>query len=129
MERSPTIEGTWINQNGSLLIVDRVDGGRFSGRFQSAKGRAARDRQYPVEGRQNGEIVSFLVDFEDASENLHAMSSFSGRLRRNGEGEEQIHAMWILTRQYEDEARTKPTQPWNSFLVNSDLFTRVSSTA
>lgn len=125
MERQATVAGAWTNQNGSVLIVDHVDGGRFSGRFQSAKGRAARDRQYPVVGCQNGEILSFIVDFEDASENLHAMSSFSGRLTRSGEGAEQIHTVWVLTRQFEDEARTKPTQPWNSFLVNSDIFTRV----
>ena len=121
-----TVLGRWINQNGSELVIDHSDAGQFSGWFQSAKGRAARDRQYPVLGLQNGEIISFMVEFADSRENLHAVSSFSGRLAHNRDGIEEIHTIWVLARQFEDEERAKPTQPWNAFLVNSDVFRRIA---
>lgn len=44
--------------------------------------------------------------------------------RRWKDGVERLRTVWVLARAFEDEARTKPTQPWNSFLVNADVFTR-----
>ena len=114
------LTGEWENQNGSRLSIESVEGGLMRGSFRSAKGRAARDRYYPVHGVVNGEVVSFAVNFTDSEANLHSISSFSGRL----DGD-TMHTVWVLARQYEDAERTKPTQPWNAFLVNADRFTRV----
>lgn len=112
--------GEWVNQNGSRLRIESVDDdGEMRGTFQSAKGRAARDRTYPVLGVANGEVVSFAVNFADDDANLHSISTFSGRL--NGDA---LHTVWVLARQFEDAERTKPTQPWNAFLVNADRFTK-----
>ena len=41
----------------------------------------------------------------------------------DGEGE-FVHTVWVLVRQWEDEARTRPTGTWNAFLTNSDVFRR-----
>lgn len=113
--------GEWVNQNGSHLRIESVDAaGEVRGAFQSAKGRAAKDRSYPVLGVANGEVVSFAVNFTDDDANLHSISTFSGRLDGT-----TLHTLWVLARQYEDEERTKPTQPWNAFLVNADRFTKV----
>jgi hypothetical protein len=35
-----------------------------------------------------------------------------------------LHTLWTLSRQFEDEAKAKPTQAWNSFITNSDVFER-----
>ena len=114
--------GEWMNQNGSRLRIEGVDAsGELRGTFQSAKGRAAQDRSYPVLGVANGEVVSFAVNFTDDAANLHSISTFSGRL----EGAATLHTLWVLARQYEDAERSKPTQPWNAFVVNADRFTKV----
>lgn len=114
------LTGEWENQNGSRLSIESVEGGVIRGAFRSAKGRAARDRYYPVHGIVNGGVVSFAVSFRDEDDNLHSISTFSGRL----DGD-TIHTVWVLAREYEDAERTRPTQPWNAFLVNADRFARV----
>ena len=121
------LSGSWENQNGSLLTIQESDGGEFSGVFESKKGRAAADKHYPIVGVQNGEILSFIVNFNSEEENLHSITSFSARYLKSREGEDQIHTLWVLTRQFEDQQRTKPTQVWNSFLTNADVFTRIET--
>ena len=112
--------GEWVNQNGSRLRIDSVDAsGEMRGTFQSAKGRAAQGKSYPVLGVANGEVVSFAVNFTDDATNLHSISTFSGRLDGT-----TLHTLWVLARQYEDAEQANPTQPWNAFLVNADRFSR-----
>ncbi|MEE9254482.1 MAG: avidin/streptavidin family protein [Pseudomonadales bacterium] len=118
------LTGSWINQNGSILEITETGAGHLDGVFTSSRGRASREKHFPVLGVANGEIVSFVVDFRDSEENLHSMTNFTGRYVVDREGLEQIHTIWVLARQFEDEAREKPTQVWNTFLVNSDVFTR-----
>lgn len=122
------LSGVWLNQNGSRLTFTTPSTGQLQGVFESKKGRAAKGISYPVVGVQNGEVLSFIVDFNSEEENLQSLTTFSGRYLRNAEGEDQIHTMWILTRQFEDENRTRPTSVWNSFLTNSDIFTRIATT-
>ena len=113
------ISGDWVNQNGSVLSIGRVDNWAFSGRFVSAKGRAARDRSYPVSGVVNGSLVAFAVNFVDEDDNLSSISNFTGRVE-----DSVLHTVWVLARAFEDSERSKPTQPWNTFLVNADRFER-----
>ena len=117
------LTGSWINQNGSVLEITETDAGHLGGTFTTRKGRVARDKRYPVRGVTNGELLSFAVDFRDTEEDLQAITNFTGRYAVD-HGEEQIHTLWVLARQFEDEAREKPTQVWNTFLVNSDVFTK-----
>ena len=118
------VAGRWVNQNGSVLVLNEPVHGRLTGTFRSRKGRAARDRLYPVSGVVNGELVSVVVSFDDGVDNLHSITTFSGRCVRDVDGVDRLHSLWVLARAFEDEARTKPTQVWNSFLVNSDVFVR-----
>ncbi len=118
------LRGRWINQNGSVLSIDEQSDGQVGGRFSSQKGRAAKGVAYPVRGCVSGELVSFAVNFRDHDSNLSAITSFSGRYVRGADGIERLHTVWVLARQYEDEAKTKPTQAWNSFMTNSDVFER-----
>ena len=121
---SSELSGAWVNQNGSVLHVQIADSGEVTGWFESRKGRAARGQRYAVVGRANGELLSFLVDFRTDDLNLGSITSFSGRHARDADGNAQLHTVWVLARGFEDAERTRPTQPWNSFLVNSDVFRR-----
>jgi len=114
--------GRWINQNGSTLSIVDQDRGSIRGCFISKKGRAAQGVEYPVIGCVNGELATFSVNFVSSAANLHSITSFSGRHARGADGRERLHTVWILARQFEDDARTKPTQVWNSFVTNSDVF-------
>lgn len=118
------INGTWVNQNGSTVTFEADATGRVRGEFWSRKGRAASDRGYPVSGKLNGELLAFQVDWRDADTNLHAVCSFTCRLAVDENGRDMIHAMWVLARQFEDEARSKPTEAWNTFMTNVDIFVR-----
>lgn len=114
------LRGDWENQNGSVLRIDEVRDGAFTGTFLSTKGRAARGRRYPVQGTVNGELVAFAVNFADGDADLQSISNFTGRLQGD-----VLHTVWVLARAFEDVALTKPTQPWNTFLVNADRFERI----
>jgi hypothetical protein len=125
--RDVDLRGCWINQNKSVLWLDEQIDGRIGGRFASKKGRAAKDVEYVVQGCVNGELVSFAVNFRDGEANLCAITSFCGRHVRGADGVERLHTVWILARQYEDDAKSKPTQPWNSFITNSDVFEKITT--
>ena len=121
------INGSWVNQNGSSVEIAVDDQGRISGQYRSRKGRAVAGLSYPISGIQNGELVAFYVNWLDTETNLHAITSFAGRCAVNSEGRDVIHTLWVLARQFEDDARVKPTQAWNTFLTNADVFLRAST--
>ena len=118
------IDGTWINQNGSTVTFETGAGGHVSGVFQSRKGRATAGKGYSLTGMRNDELLAFQVDWRDGEANLHAIASFACRLAVDGNGRDTIHAMWVLARQFEDEALSKPTEVWNTFMTNVDSFVR-----
>jgi hypothetical protein len=122
-------DGRWVNQNGSVLLLEQRVDGSLAGTFSSRKGRVARGRSYRVVGVVNGELAAFAVSFDDGSDNLRSITSFTGRSARDADGVERLHTLWVLAREFEDEARTKPTQAWNTFLVNADVFERVEMPA
>ncbi len=112
--------GSWINQNGSRLEITFDSEGSIRGKFVSAKGRAAREKEYSVTGVRNDNLVSFIVSFETAERNLHSISTFAGRIVPGTPA--KIHTVWLLGREFEDAEQTKPTETWNTFTTNSDVF-------
>lgn len=110
--------GVWENQNGSRLTIDSIEDAHFYGTFESKKGRAVQGQNYPVLGTINEELIGFVVNFGE----VRSLVNFSGRIAEDG----SIHTLWVLTRQYSDDEKTKPTQPWNCFNVNSDIFRRIT---
>lgn len=114
--------GDWENQNGSVLRIQSVVKSLVTGIFRSAKGRAAEDQIYPVIGCVNGELLTLTVEFRNEAGNLGSIANFSGRC----EGETKIHTIWILARNFSDPEGTVPTELWNTFLINHDVFTRMS---
>jgi hypothetical protein len=118
------IQGKWTNQNGSTVEFDESNDGQLTGVYRSRKGRSAAGKDYALRGQRNGEIVSFQVNWQDADHNLASMTSFSGRLVIEPNGQATIHTVWVLARQFEDEQQTKPTAAWNAFMTNADVFRR-----
>ena len=117
--------GKWVNQNGSILEISEADGNTLRGSFISTKGRAVQGTKYPMQGIVNDELISFAVNFIDANENRASIATFSGRF--TDDDSPKLHTIWIVARQFEDAAKTKPTQLWNTFLTNSDTFTRIDT--
>ena len=113
--------GDWENQNGSILRIQSVAKSLVTGIFRSAKGRAAEDQIYPVIGCLNGELITLTVEFKNEEGNLGSIANFTGRF----DGESAIHTIWVLARNYSDAEGTVPTELWNTFLVNHDVFTRM----
>lgn len=118
----PDLTGQWVNQNGSTLELGGDGSGLLVGLYCSRKGRAASGKNYKLIGVQSDELVSFHVLWKDDDADLHAITSFSGRYVSGAE--EAIHTVWVLSRQFEDEAQQKPTGAWNAFLTNADVFKR-----
>lgn len=118
-----TVSGRWINQNGSVLDIE-VASGTLTGNYCSRKGRSASGKVYPLVGVINGDVLSFIVNWQDSEDNLESITSFTGRIQRDAAGVKAIHTMWVLVRRWENENRTKETGVWNSFLTNSDVFER-----
>ncbi|MBS02586.1 MAG: hypothetical protein CMQ24_07755 [Gammaproteobacteria bacterium] len=118
------LTGTWRNQNGSELQLTETADGALEGRFLSRKGRAAAGTRYAVRGVRNGGVAAFFVNFREAGENLGSITSFSARLIDGPDGR-TLHTVWTLAREYQDPARIEPTQAWNAFLTNADVFSEV----
>ena len=116
------ILGDWQNQNGSILRIESVVKSLVTGMFRSAKGRAAADEVYRVIGCLNGDLITLTVDFRNENGNLGSIANFTGRI----EDGSKIHTIWVLARTYADSEGTIPTGTWNTFLVNSDVFTKMS---
>lgn len=119
-----SIEGAWVNQNGSTVELHESDDGLLRGVYHSRKGRSVAGKGYPLTGQRNAEVLTFSVNWNDAEVNLASMTSFAGRIVTDADGQMSIHTVWVLVRQFEDEHRTKPTGAWNAFLTNADVFRR-----
>lgn len=120
------INGSWVNQNGSVMELDD-NNGVITGSYISRKGRSAAGKRYPIQGKRNGDVLTFFVDWQDADDNLESITSFSGRIEKDGKSAVRIHTVWILARRWEDEHRTRETGAWNAFLTNSDVFDRLET--
>ena len=116
------LTGDWENQNGSVLRIHSVVKSLVTGIFCSAKGRAAEDQIYPVIGCLNGNLITLTVDFNNEEGNLGSIANFTGRLQ----GDSEIHTIWVVARTYSDSEGKIPTELWNTFLVNQDVFTRMT---
>ena len=117
-------DGTWMNQNGSSVTLHVAADGAVTGHFRSGKGRVAADQHYALTGRCNGDLLAFQVDWQDEDANLHAITSFTGRGVVDESGRETLHTVWVLARQYEDVKGFRPTEAWNAFLTNADVWER-----
>lgn len=119
------LEGTWYNELGSMITIDRVGTGGFTGTYQTAVSTTGCAKgTFSLVGTSDGDVdgssVGFVVAWVNDISNCHSVTGWSGQLQII-DGEEQIVATWLLTME------TDPSQDWASTLVGRDVFTRYAA--
>ena len=119
-------KGKWRNELGSILnIVDVNPDGTLTGTYNTAVGDDdVVGKGEPVSGRYNGELISFIADFEGTG----SMTTWMGRYEQisekaRGIEEERINTVWVLGRTMEGEDDEK-VEMWATFLTNANTFTK-----
>ena len=113
---SPTqlIEGTWRNERGSVLVLERPDAsGLFSGTFRSGVGNADAARAFPLRGIANGDVLGFSVSFGASG----SVVSWTGQV----DGTQPV-TMWHLAREVTDSKEA--VDLWGSVVTGSDVVVR-----
>lgn len=112
--------GVWYNELGSDMVLN-VSGASVWGTYYSAVGDAT--RRYDLAGQidpqpgPSGQALGWTVAWANPYRNAHSATSWSGQYQVLA-GNEEIVALWLLTRE------TAPEDDWASTQVNKDVFTR-----
>jgi len=121
-----TIDGTWYNELGSVMVLTATPDGNLTGTYESKVGNAA--GMYAVNGRYDvapsagdGVALGWAVSWANTSENAHSVSTWSGQMF--GDGEPRLMTTWLLT------SATTPDELWEATLVGQDVFIRDAPTA
>ena len=119
---SNTLE--YQNQRGSTLSLTLTPGkgdtGTVSGTFTSAVGDCKADVGVPmaVSGFYNGNALAITENFPDC----HLVAAMTGNWTDH---QDHIRMLWLVTATAADPAQ----KDWNSNLVGTDFYTRVSHTS
>ena len=82
---------TWINRNGSVLVLDRGQDGLLQGYFvNNAPGKGCRGIPYALDGR----IVDGMISAELRRADCPRQTEWRGEIRPSNEGRLEIHAAW-----------------------------------
>lgn len=111
------VAGVYRNERGSLLHLE-VAGRRLTGSFRSAVGNVPSERRFGVVGVANGDVVGFVVDFDQAG----SVGTWSGQLR-----DDELVLLWHLSRDVQDADEKMGL--WSSVLTGSDVFIRCADCA
>ncbi|NOJ29835.1 MAG: hypothetical protein DA328_06680 [Nitrososphaeraceae archaeon] len=121
------MEGIWYNELGSKMIIDSINDGQIIGNYETTVGSA--QGLYTLSGRteknvksQENQSIGWVVVWDNEITNNNCVTSWSGQLQEI-EGEEVIHAYWMLT------IETVPGSNWKSTLIGYDTFKRTIPTA
>jgi hypothetical protein len=83
---------TWTNQRGSTLTIEAIaPNGSFTGNFISRAGGACQNEPYPVSGWIDGQKISFIVRWANATASCEAITSWTGYLTVRG-----VLTHWII---------------------------------
>ena len=119
-----TVAGNWYNELGSVMGLN-ISGSVISGTYQTAVGVAT--GIYALTGgldtlpQSGGQAVGFVVAWVNEYGTSNSVTTWSGQYQVIA-GVEQIHTLWLLTRE------TYPSDNWASTLIHNDLFTRTQAT-
>lgn len=125
MFESAMFEGTWVNERGSLMILEQ-HGATISGRYvtQIGNDKVAR-KDHAIVGLANGTTIGFVVSWPAAL----SLTSWAGRLDIDPEGIQRIHTVWHLVRPASHADPLQTVDVWESFLTNSSVFRRTRGNA
>ncbi|NEP56228.1 MAG: hypothetical protein F6K31_04280 [Symploca sp. SIO2G7] len=118
-----SVEGTWYNELGSMMILS-ITGTSITGTYQTAVGDASGIYQlvgsFDVGGNPSaaGQAIAWVVVWSNqAKGNSHSVTAWSGQYQII-DGVEEIETMWLLTSEM-------PTNfDWAATQINKDVFTR-----
>lgn len=112
------LEGTWVNELGSTLVIDSVSNGGLTGSYTTAVSREACAKgSFIVTGRTDvdsgGTSLGWCIVWKNEGSWCNSVSSWAGQF---DEAESIIMAFWLLSIQTEEGAG------WASTNVGVDVF-------
>ena len=109
------IDGRWVNESGSVMIVQANAEGRLSGRYCSELGRVEPESCHPLTGWVAGDVVGFAVRFDPPG----SVTAWSGQIGKDADGP-YLRTLWHLSR---DVAETdEADRLWESVISGFAVF-------
>jgi hypothetical protein len=118
------IQGSWYNELGSMMTIDPVANGQFTGTYTTAvSSTGCAQGNFTLVGLTDtdtgGEGVGFVVNWKNNKADCESVTAWSGQAQTIN-GEDQINAFWLLT------VESAPDQDWYATHVGQDVFTRTA---
>jgi hypothetical protein len=122
------IQGTWVNEYGSIMTLTMVDGGCFNGTYSSTTGDSGTYKVvgvYDAMPASNEQTVSFAISWRSLTEERtgnqdkysHSCSAFSGQIQHNG-------STLIMPVIHVLSSPNKPGDTWKNSLVDKLTFVK-----
>src|SRR6266545_2318681 len=126
LENPMQLKGTWYNELGSEMILTTVQAGRVEGTYETFVSECAKGK-YLLIGRTDtdndaAENIGFVVSWENENGSCDSVTTWSGEVQTDKDGEEVIRTTWLLTMETAQNAN------WKSTLIGKDTFTRTKPT-
>lgn len=111
---------TWVNRQGSVMVLDLGPDGRLQGYFvNNAPGKGCRGIPYDLKGRVLGEAVAFHVNWRNGVADCRTRTEWRGHLQRSPKGAMQIVSEWRRSSVVITTGLSEPAS-----LKGEDLFTQ-----
>lgn len=109
------LEGEWMNQHGSRLMLKQDQDGRLTGSFMPGVG-FGRNEAFEVSGFARDDLVAFAVDFRAH----RCLTSWCGHIIQDG-SQPDLETLWQMAVHVPG---TGAVDAWKGLWSGSDLFTR-----
>jgi hypothetical protein len=114
------LDGDWYNELKSKMVLS-VKGADITGHYHTEVGDAT--GIYELRGRVDtkggrSRAIGFVVSWENEHGRSESVTTWSGEVETNDQGEDRIFTTWLLTKE------TDPANNWKSTLVRQDVFSR-----
>lgn len=121
-----SLTGMWVNERGSILLLEQDRDGNLAGKFRSIVGRdphirTLTGRTSPVESEQQmlGFAVQFHIEEPGSGYGHYSVCTWCGRARVEGSSQ-TITAHWLLT-----ISRLSEKDEWSSTKIGCDTFEKI----
>jgi hypothetical protein len=114
---SVSLLGTWQNELGSVMTIEKVDGATFSGTYASSVSGGQGSVNGTLAGMVSGDAIAFTVNWAPT---FSSVTGWNGLLLSDGSSV-FIYSLWNLA--------STPDQPenfWESILAGADLFEQIT---
>ena len=109
------LDGLWVNESGSAMIVSTDETGRLTGRYCSELGRVEPESCHPLTGWVTGDVVGFAVRFDPPG----SVTSWSGQIGTDEDGA-FLRTLWHLSRDVPEEEEAE--RLWESVISGFAIF-------